>query len=110
VLIPLARGLILILRLPLLVLIGVGALLVFAATRIDDWLRSWRSSFVRSRSVVVPLAIGGLTVITNCGDLDRVTGLVTISHVAPSALDVETFQGLRETFPTAFFAGIGVAP
>src|SRR3954468_19943992 len=52
---PLARGLILILRLPLLVLIAVGALVVVAATRIDDWLRSWRSSFVRRRSVVVPL-------------------------------------------------------
>jgi hypothetical protein len=56
VLMPLARGLILILRLPLLVLIGVGALVVCVAARIDDWLRSWRSSLAGSRSVVVPLA------------------------------------------------------
>lgn len=56
VLIPLARRLILILRLPLLVLIGVGALVVFVAARIDDCLRSWRSSLASSHSVGAPLA------------------------------------------------------
>ena len=50
----------------------------------------------------------GRTVLTNCHDLDRAMGLATISHVAPSALDVVSFARLRERLPAAFVAGLGV--
>ena len=50
----------------------------------------------------------GRTVVTSCHDLERAIGLVTISHVAPSSLDVNTFQRLRTLLPAAFLAGIGV--
>jgi uncharacterized protein YjbI with pentapeptide repeats len=50
----------------------------------------------------------GRTVITNCHELERAIGLATISHVAPSALDVMTFRRLRAELPAAFIAGLGI--
>jgi uncharacterized protein YjbI with pentapeptide repeats len=50
----------------------------------------------------------GRTVLTNCHDLDRAKGLATISHVAPSALDVVSFARLRQRLPAVFVAGLGV--
>ena len=41
-------------------------------------------------------------------DLVRAIGLATISHVAPSALDVMTFRRLSALLPATFVAGIGV--
>jgi hypothetical protein len=50
----------------------------------------------------------GRTVITNCYDLDRAIGLTSVSHVAPSALDVMCFVRLRDLLPATFIAGLGI--
>jgi hypothetical protein len=50
----------------------------------------------------------GRTVLTNCGDLDRALGLASVSHLAPSAIDVVTFARLRPSLPAAFVTGIGL--
>ena len=50
----------------------------------------------------------GRTVVSHCADLDRAIGLVSVAHAAPSALDVMTFQRLRDSLPAAFVAGLGI--
>jgi len=50
----------------------------------------------------------GRTVVTGCVDLDRATGLTTITHAADSAIDVVTFERLRATLPSAFVTGLGI--
>jgi hypothetical protein len=41
-------------------------------------------------------------------DLDRALGLASVSHLAPSAIDVVTFARLRPSLPAAFVTGIGL--
>ena len=54
--ISVARGLVLVFRIPLLALIAAGAVLVCAATCADDWLKSHRLGLVRTQSSSIPLA------------------------------------------------------
>ena len=56
VFISLSRGLIFMLRLPLLTLIAVGAVVVCAASLADDWLKGRRPSLARAQFSVVALA------------------------------------------------------
>jgi hypothetical protein len=56
VFITFARGLILLLRIPLLMLIGAGAVVICAASRADDWLTALRPSLTSTELAVVVLA------------------------------------------------------
>jgi hypothetical protein len=49
-------------------------------------------------------------VLTNCLDLDRAVGLASISHLAPSAIDVAMFARVGASLPAAFVVGIGLQP